>query len=475
MARLLKGFYLTTSAYTSTSTFDPDVLYFVREDASGETGYLQFNGKKYGCPTAALDELNGKIEELSGATGSLETFVGTLPPGAEGPVIDYLLGAISGLSGDIEETIGQLSAATISEVSRLDGRIDDLSGVTEAFSAATESALTQLRADMTVTISGYTESGETSDTVKKYSIKQGGTEIGVIEVPADIFVDKGTLITVDNEGKVTDSQDTTLYPIGTEIPQLVGKAGTYVAIKFVNDEQSVVFIDVTKLIDIYTVESGSTNYLEIDGYEVGTKIIPIASANTASTGLLDAWDVKQYVDSQSGGAAEKIQELSGVTEAFSAATEAEIQRIDGDVTAVSGRVDELSAATVNKVVVNGYESTFADNTATVNITASSVTLGETVSGNSADATVTSVLTNIYGELSRIDAAAYEGVESADSAITVSAVENNKQTISLKTETATNATVAAGHLEVVRNENGELYAQMYYAGDDVEGQNVFPEA
>ena len=463
--RLLKGFFLTTSAHTS--AFDNDVLYFVRQDAAGNDGYLQFNGKKYGLPSGAIDDLKQKLSELSGATVGLETLVGTLPPEAEGPITDYFLGRISGLTDDVAE----LSGATISEVSRLDGRIDELSGVTEDFSAATVSALTQLRADMTVTVTESTDTGETPD-VKKYLLKQGETELGTIEVPADVFVDKGTLITVDNAGKVTYSQDPSQYAVGDVIEKLKDHAGTYVAIKFANDEGSVVFIDVTKLIDIYTVSGNSTDYLTIEDYKVGVKKINIADATSATTGFLDAWDAKQYIDAKGGDADEKIAELSGVTKAFSAATVAEFARVDSDIATVSGRVDELSAATVSKVVVNGYESTFDDNTATVDIYASGITLGGTVSGHSSGVTVTTVLDDIYGNLSRIDKAAYGGIESADSAITVTekSGDNPVQKISLKTEEANGDTIAAGHLELQRNTNGELFAVMYYGGDDVQPQS-----
>ena len=469
MAQILKGLFFTTSAHTG--GFAQDVLYFVRQDAHGTDGYLQFNDKKYGLPSGAIDDLKQKLSDLSGATVNLKTFLGTLPEGAEGPVTDYFLGLISGLTDDVAE----LSGATISEVSRLDGRINELSGVTESFSAATVSELAQLRTDMTVTLEEETTTDSAStvgvDSVKKYTLKQGGAPVGVIEVPADIFVDKGTLITVNNEGRITYSQDETLYPIDKQITELIGKAGTYVAIKFKNDEQSVVYIDVTKLIDIYKVSGNSVNYLTIEGYDIATKIIDIAEAGETKTGLLDAWDVKQYVDAKGGDADRKIAELSGVTEAFSAATVAEFARVDGDIATVSGRVDELSAATVSKVVVNGYESTFANNTATVDIYASGITLGGIVSGHGADVTVTTVLDDIYGNLSRIDKAAYGGIESNDSAITVSTKsgDNPVQKISLKTEKANVDTIAAGHLELQRNTNGELFAVMYYDGDDVQPQ------
>lgn len=398
MPQILKGLFFTTSAH---SEFAQDVLYFVRQDAEGVDGYLQFNNKKYGLPSGAISGLTEKIEELS--------------------------------------------------------------GVTEGFSAATVSALTQLRTDMTVTITESTDTGETPD-VKKYLIKQGKTELGTIEVPADVFVDKGTLITVDSAGKVTYTQDPTQYAVGDIIEKLKDHAGTYVAIKFANDEGSVVFIDVTKLIDIYTVSGNSTDYLTIENYEVATKIIDIADATSATTGLLDAWDVKQYVDAKGSAADEKIAELSGVTSGFSASTVTEIQRIDGDIAEVSGH-------TVREVVVNGSKSTFANNTATVEVFASAVTIGETVSGHQANATVTTVLDDIYGNLSRIDKAAYGGIESNDSAITVSTKsgDNPVQKISLKTEKANVDTIAAGHLELQRNTNGELFAVMYYDGDDVQPQ------
>ena len=469
MAQILKGLFFTTSAHTG---FSQDVLYFVRQDANGNDGYLQFNGKKYGLPSSAISGLTEKIEELSGATVNLKEYVGTLPTGiTENNVVEYFTNLISELSGNTSTTIQELSGvvksfsgATVDEIGRLDRRIDDLSGVTKNFSAATVEEFGKVRTEMKVTLEEDTTTDSAStvgaDSVKKYTLKQGGESIGTIEVPADIFVDKGTLITVNDEGLITYTQDEALYPLNEQIAELTGKAGTYIAIKFKNDEQSVIYINVTKLIDIYKVSGNSANYLTIEDYNIATKIVNIEDAKEGTTGLLDGWNVKQYIDNQGTNIADKLEELSGVTADFSASTVAEIQRIDDNI-------EEVSGNTVREVVVNGSKSTFANNTATVEVFASAVTLGKTVSGNSSTTIITDVLENIYGELSRIDKAAYGGIQSSDNAITVTekSGDNPVQSISLKTETANDNTIADGHLEIKRNDNGELYAQMYYLGDD----------
>ena len=55
--KVFKGFKQVdgTADNFSAETFEAGYVYFVRTDASGETGYLYFNGKKYGDDDTYID------------------------------------------------------------------------------------------------------------------------------------------------------------------------------------------------------------------------------------------------------------------------------------------------------------------------------------------------------------------------------------------------------------------------------------
>ena len=460
-ANIFKGFFFTTSANTS---WTQDTLYFVRTDNEGQNGYLQFNGKKYGIPSGDITRLEQMILDLSGATSGLsastvseikrlEDYIGTIPAGAsETDVVSYLTRLISQASGATNTKIEQLSAvtsafsaSTFTELTNVNNRVTNLSSSTEAFSASTVqeinridtkisgfsastvTALNDLRTAMTVTVttsSGTTSAATSADTYLEYTIKQGNQQVGIIKVPADIFVDTGAVIVTNADGKIIQRDGSTVTP--PEDPKHPLNANsTYVEIKFNNDAENVIYINVTDLVDVYTVSGGSENYLGIQGYKVGTKIINIEDATSGSTGLLDAYDVKTYIEEQ---ASSKVEELS-------AATVQEVQRLDN-------RIGNLSSQTVFDIVVNGVSGITTDNVASVTVKANQIEIGEalTYSGQTiaaASSSITKTFEAVIAEIVKNEIVTAQGLNilndglNAVSAVTVTAV----QSVNTKTGTA----------------------------------------
>ena len=120
-----------------------------------------------------------------------------------------------------------------------------------------------------------------------------------------------------------------------------------------------------------------------------------------------------------------------------------------DVASASGLSDEIAA---RKAVDGQTGQTYAANTGATYISGAS-------SLNNADERLDSALKTVDDNM-------LTGV-TAGSGISVSAKSSKDQAISAKLETSDATTVAAGHIEIAFNANGEMYGMMYYDGDDSE--------
>lgn len=119
---------------------------------------------------------------------------------------------------------------------------------------------------------------ETADTksngvLKRYTIKQGDTSVGTIDIPRDFLVKSGSLVKgTFNEGAFTEATD-----------------GADTAIKLVinaqdgNDNESYIYINVRDLIDVYTGSTGDTVNVTVEG-----KTIKASLSDSAQTRVNNA-------------------------------------------------------------------------------------------------------------------------------------------------------------------------------------------
>lgn len=138
--------------------------------------------------------------------------------------------------------------------------IADLEGKIEA--AKTGDRVTLEHADST-----------TPGVLKTYTIKQGDTSVGTIDIPKDFLVKSGSLVKgTFNEGAFTEATD-----------------GADTAIKLVinaqdgNDNESDIYINVRDLIDVYTGSTGDTVNVTVEG-----KTIKASLSTSAQTRVNDA-------------------------------------------------------------------------------------------------------------------------------------------------------------------------------------------
>lgn len=131
---------------------------------------------------------------------------------------------------------------------------------------------------------------------------------------------------------------------------------------------------------------------------------------------------------------------------------------------------------IEAVKVNGIDAVVSEGkVAELEITAKDIALGGDITGTTGDAIysgdtkISTVLQGIQDSIRAAVAGGVNSVTSADTAIEVNNADPNNPKISVKIETATDETVAAGHIELVKGNEG-LYGFMYYDGDDAEVLN-----
>ena len=179
---------------------------------------------------------------------------------------------IEKLNGD-ESTDGSVKKQIKDAVDVVDGKIGTLTDLNTTAKTDLVGAINEVRSAVEVGGTGSQVTIDTSTTtegyLKTYTIKQGNTEVGKIDIPKELVVTSGEV--VENP----DGQP----------------AGTYVKLTIANQEAPV-FVNVADLVDAYTAQAGATQIqLAISGTNeisativagaIGTTELADSSVNTA--------------------------------------------------------------------------------------------------------------------------------------------------------------------------------------------------
>ena len=301
--KLFKGF----RQILATDPFSPEegFLYFIRKESNtGKTdGCLYFNGRYYGTGKEEADALRELLGELpSGFTSFIEYIQQNELVTSE--ALNNLNGRVDALSAVSAETrIAALEA--ISADSHTHANKTVLDGISAekvaAWDAAQENAIgaasayTDSKYDSAVTKSEVVLSALTSPSAgfqKSYELFQGGASLGKIDIPKDMVVSSGEVVTNEQQQKVLR-----LYIANT-------------------DPQEHVDILVSDLAHVYTEGSGITitasdvieaKVVAQNGLSVDGDGIKLAVATSAQTGAIAAAD-KEKLDSIAASAQTNVIE-----------------------------------------------------------------------------------------------------------------------------------------------------------------------
>ena len=249
---LLKGYVDAEDAKSlKTVAIDGNTLKFYRvSEPVGETAPAY-------TITLPETDISGLIPKITGATAG-----NVVTAKADGTVED------SGIKAADVATKEEVSTAK-TEVENKIGALDDLTTtakdtVVDAVNEVKES-VDNTKTDAAVTI---TTDVTTEGAAKSYTVKQGNTQIAVIDIPKDMVVSSGTVETYTEE----------TLPTGEGAPTV---PGTYIVLTIANKDASKLYIAADKLVDIYKPQQGATQIqLSISADNVISALIVAGSVGT---------------------------------------------------------------------------------------------------------------------------------------------------------------------------------------------------
>lgn len=161
---------------------------------------------------------------------------------------------------------GQEALNGVSELIADVGNVDNLSTSNKEVVKAINEVLAAVGTGGTAAAVTITEKGATTDYAQVYEVKQGTTVIGTINIPKELFVQNGEVVT---------------NPTGKP-------AGTYIKLTLQNVTEPL-YIDAAKLVDVYTVQQNASQVqLSIDASNVISATIvaeSITSTELASNSI----------------------------------------------------------------------------------------------------------------------------------------------------------------------------------------------
>lgn len=424
---------------------------------------------KLGTTTASGD-LTGDVEKLKGDVNSLQSTVGKLDgdENAEGSVKklvkdgdDAVKAQLTKDKKELEDKINAVEAAAKASHTvvsdKTEGHVkvstatDDTGKKTVTISEediASKSALDAL----TNKVGTEATTGETTTSatglykyvddkvagVPKYKVVKNDNGGFNLVVDGQAITDSAEISFADymvREGKVVKG---TWNENGTAFTENTDKSstGTDTAIKLVlntksatgEDTSETIYIDARSLVDVYTVADGSKEYINISGYKIA------------------------------------------ITDSFKE-TIGKVSAIETNLGGLKTKVETLETDSLKEITVNGH--TINSGATTANIVTKEIKTGEEISADGSvtipkDTTIDDVVKGIYTKINELNGSKIENVTAVDkSGVKVDSTDAKNPKVSLVFETPTDDTIGKGHLAVKVNDSGELYAEMYYLGEDAE--------
>lgn len=206
--KFLKG----TAAQYKAVTPNADTFYYTTDDKNLYLGSVKLSSAAE--ISAAVERIAKNETDIKSITGTLTTLTGA----GEGSVSKAVADAKKELSDKIGDTTGLKTTAKTDLVSA----VNELK---ESIGSTGESGA--------VTI----DEGTSDDYAKVYTIKQGGSTVGSINIPKDMVVKSGSVV---------------VNPTGQT-------AGTYIELVLANATEDKIYVNVGSLVDIYTAQKAAAS------------------------------------------------------------------------------------------------------------------------------------------------------------------------------------------------------------------------
>ena len=255
------------------------------------------------------------------------------------------------------------------------GNVDSLSTENKTVVGAINEVLAAVGTGGTAAIVTMTSETTTDGMAKSYTIKQGTTTVGVIDIPKDMVVESGSVVT-NPEGQ----------PEGTYIKLVLANAA--------NDE---LFINVGNLVDIYKAQASATQVqLAIDSSTREISASIVAGSITATELAANAVTTEKIADNNV-----TLDKLSTGVQASLA--KADASAAQSDLEALDDRVEAVEA------LLGDGEGSVADQIATAKQEAIDAAAGDATSKANAAQAAAEATAKGYtdGELAKLGDMAHE--------------------------------------------------------------------
>ena len=265
-----------------------------------------------------------------------------------------------------------------------------------------------------------------NDTTGGFNLVADGNAIdGSVEIGfKDYVVRSGKVVRGswnEDKSEFAESEDGDVTAIKLVLNVKDPKTGT--------DGEETIYIDATSLVDTYTVASGSTEYISINGYEIALTENFIGTINEVAT-------------------------------------------IETNLSSLETKVETLGKDSLKEIKVNGH--TINSGATSADIVTKEIKTGEAIEVEGStiiekDTTIDDVVKGIYTQINSLNGSKVESVTAVEkSGVKVDNTDKKNPKISLELEGHTSDTVAAGHIELkVDEKTGKLYGLMYYDTTDPE--------
>lgn len=230
--------------------------------------------------------------------------------------------------GKVESIEGSIAAETFDEY----GAAKAVQGETTETVASVDEKVTTLTTNSAVTVEKL--STPTEGYLSSYVVKQGGTQVGAtIDIPKDYLVKKSNVVTftndADNVGKylknIVGEAPTSIDALPSGV--VVNKEYVEFVVNTIDDDgnESTMYLDVSKLVDVYT---GS----------VGTEVTVTVENNTVAASLVDG-GISTAKIADGAVTNDKIADATIARAKIDAAFEQDIADIEDSITTLGDDID----------------------------------------------------------------------------------------------------------------------------------------
>lgn len=363
---------MSLTGFNDLDTKDASTLYFVRTNDAKTDGFIYLNGKKYGTGEdvkAAIEAVIGEVAEgttIAAQITELQESIGQLASGSLTDVTgsdavtatkqDSVVSV--DLAQDVKDSLGKANSAVQSvtgtgyisaadvdnavtltlDMQAVSGASADAQGLAEASDVKTY--VDTEAAKKTVVVSAVTS----ADYAKVYKVLQGGTEVGTINIPKDMVVSSGVVVTLEADNDA-------------------GKdAGKYIVLTLANATNDKIYIPVSDLVDIYTANNADKP-ITITVDQTNNQISATINNGAVTKDMLHT-DVQASLD-KADSAIQSVAGSAMVTATLADGTkDVTVDLADGVKESLGKADDAIQAVTAGSTMVT---ANLADDTKTVTV------------------------------------------------------------------------------------------------------------